>query len=475
VTAPAVAVHGLTGSTPLAAGLVAAFAARFPHRRGEGFYVAGLVVGALWIALPPWATAAWFFAPIELVATQPAPPATAVYVPCLTSVSAALAACAVAWLLGIDAEVRPRGSSADASDPRLRRAMRAREAGRPREALELLGQLLVAEPEHYEAAVDAWEVARELGRDAEITASLLRVIRIELKRGLTAAAIDHWLDLERDGIPERVDPSLLIHMALWLREHGHESEAVRALHCALERANDRDSHTIAIHIARAARGLDPGVCETAAWRALGSIELSLRERQALEDMIGEILSTPAARAASLARMAQASARVPAPRAAVPTPAPSPAAIEVDSSDPRVLDAVAAIPIELKAEGLEIQTRQGQKKLVRFERIEAVAVAFVLGIGPRPVILLDLVLNWMTTRSEMLRVIRMRGDQFDPRKLVAGEASAGEAFRALVNTLLDRSNAVALPDREAALGQPFASFEELAFYQRAVLLVEGPAK
>ena len=184
-------------------------------------------------------------------------------------------ACALAWLAGIDGEDRARESTAAARDPRVRRAMRAREAGRPREALELLSQHLAAEPDAYEAALAAWEVARELGRDAEITASLLRVIRIELRRGLAAAAIDHWLDLVRGGIPERTEASLLIHIALLLREHDHKAEAVRALRFALEHSDDRENHVIAMRIARAARGLDPGTSETAAWRALGSIELSL--------------------------------------------------------------------------------------------------------------------------------------------------------------------------------------------------------
>jgi hypothetical protein len=125
--------------------------------------------------------------------------------------------------------------------------------------------------------------------------------------------------------------------------------------------------------------------------------------------------------------------------------------------------------------VEIQTSQGQKKLVRYERIEAVAVAAVHGFAAKPVILVDLVLNWMTPKHETLRVIRMRGDQFDPRRLLADQTSPAEALRAFVKTVLDRSRATALPDLEAALGRPFASFQELAIYQRAVLFVEGPAQ
>ncbi len=482
VVAPRGAAHGLVGTTPLLAGLAAAFAVRFAHRRGEGFYFVGLSFSLLWIALPPYATATWSFAALDLIATgSPAP--TALYVPCLAAIIAAVIACALAWLAGIDGEDRAGESTAAARDPGVRRAMRAREAGRPREALELLTRHLATEPDAYEVAVAAWEVARELGRDAEITASLLRVIRIELRRGLAAAAIDHWLDLVRGGIPERTEAALLIHIALLLREHDHKAEAVRALRFALEHSDDRANHVIAMRIARAARGLDPGTSETAAWRALGSIELSLKDRQALEDLIGELLATPAARTAWLARAREKAAPQPAIQAArgshvtevdlEPAAATSrPASIEIET-DNRVLDAVLAVPVELADSGIEIQTQQGQKKLVRYERIEAVSVAAVHGIGPKPVILVDLVLNWMTPKSEMLRVIRLRGDQFDPRRVLAGQGSAADALRVFVKTVLERSNAIPLPDRAAALGRPFASFDELAIYHRAVLLVEGP--
>ena len=43
VAAPRGAAHGLVGTTPLLAGLAAAFAVRFAHRRDEGFYFAGLL------------------------------------------------------------------------------------------------------------------------------------------------------------------------------------------------------------------------------------------------------------------------------------------------------------------------------------------------------------------------------------------------------------------------------------------------
>ena len=46
------------------------------------------------------------------------------------------------------------------------------------------------------------------------------------------------------------------------------------------------------------------------------------------------------------------------------------------------------------------------------------------------------------------------------------------FRQLVAVILSRSKGVALPDPDACRGMPFASFDELALYQRLVLLADG---
>jgi hypothetical protein len=269
-------------------------------------------------------------------------------------------------VLGIDGE-RARGSRPSARSAPAPR-MRARAARRPREALELLNEHLAEQPDAYEAALAAHEIARELGRDADVAAAALRVIRIELRRGLTAAALDHWLDLVRGGIPERVESSLLIPIALLLREHDHRTEAVRALRFALESSDERENHVIAMRIARAARGLDPGTTETAAWRALASVDLSLEDRQALENLIAEGLTTPAERAASYQRTADRNAPgAPAAPLARPEPQPEPAHPARPAAN-RDRDARCA-RARRRARGaararrgrIEIQTHQGQKK------------------------------------------------------------------------------------------------------------------
>jgi hypothetical protein len=81
------------------------------------------------------------------------------------------------------------------------------------------------------------------------------------------------------------------------------------------------------------------------------------------------------------------------------------------------------------------------------------------------------LNWMSESAEPLKVIRMRGDQFDPRRLSPGHDSPLDAMRNFTTLLLQRSEAIALPDSRSVQGTPFASFADLASYHRTVFSVE----
>ena len=87
------------------------------------------------------------------------------------------------------------------------------------------------------------------------------------------------------------------------------------------------------------------------------------------------------------------------------------------------------------------------------------------------IVVDLVLNWLSEPSEPLKVIRLRGDQFDPRQFATGQGSPLDAMRSFTTRLLKRSNATALPDAQSVQGTPFASFTDLSSYHRTVLAID----
>jgi hypothetical protein len=147
----------------------------------------------------------------------------------------------------------------------------------------------------------------------------------------------------------------------------------------------------------------------------------------------------------------------------------PAPIELELSA-RGLKAVVANPSELAEDGLVIEA-EGQKKRIPYERMDALAVVAIEGDTGSPVIVVDVILNWRAGADEPLRLIRMRSDRFDPCQLVAEAPSPLDAVRQIVGTLLERSDALPLPDAKSARGLPFASFVSLASYQRSVLSVE----
>jgi hypothetical protein len=92
------------------------------------------------------------------------------------------------------------------------------------------------------------------------------------------------------------------------------------------------------------------------------------------------------------------------------------------------------------------------------------------LAPKPVLILDLLANWRSVDEELLRVVRIRSDAFDPRELMEGESSALAAFRRLVVTVLEATGGDILPDRDSVLGGAFRSFVDLEGYERDVLRV-----
>jgi hypothetical protein len=135
-----------------------------------------------------------------------------------------------------------------------------------------------------------------------------------------------------------------------------------------------------------------------------------------------------------------------------------------------------VPTGLEADALRIRLEDGHERRVAFEKIQAVAVAIVAGLAPKPILVIDLLANWNQSEAEELRGVRLRSDRFDPRKLLGGapDANVQQAFAALVGRLLGASRGVPLPGPEAATGKPFARYASLAEYEGAVLEIAEPA-
>lgn len=450
------------GSSALLAGLLPLFALYYVRARGDGFYWVGLVLGTVWLALPPLAGWQWSLQAPGAELLSPVMPRHATFGAYAGAALCAFAAYQLLKLTGLPA-FRPDGEEEPArpSAPDAGRVAKLRAGGKLEDAFVQANAWVRREPDSLDAALTLHEAAKALGRAPAARGALLRAVRLELQAGLLAAALDHWHDLVSSGVPREAEPALLIRLATLLHETDDRDGACRALRAALENAGEASRAVVAGRVARAARAIDLQIAHDAAWRALQQTEIELKERQALEELLADVIR----------RMPR---EIEAPAALRTGADGRPEPIEIETRV-RVLDAIDAVPLELDDEGIHFVTANGQKKRMRYDRIQAVSVAAVQGLSEKPVLLVDLVLDWKAAAGDRLRVIRLRADRFDPRRVVPGVDSPVEALRQLVAAVLSRSRGVPLPDADAARGMPFASFPELVLYQRLVLMAEGPAQ
>ena len=455
---------GLTG---VLAGLWGAFLVRLAGVRSESHPGLAFVAGGIVLLLPA-------LIGLELAVAGPEglePPNPGVWNAStwalLGGFGAGLLAALALRVLGVEGALSPATQGQKRNRP-LERALAHFQKGRSQQAYQELVDILRREPDDVEAALALWKVALPLGRTEAAAPALLRAIRCEVERGELDSAATHWLDLVDCDLDGLADPGQLLRMASLLRDAGEDRAALRALRSALDRAAGA---AVASRIAREASLLDPRTAEEAAWRALGSLDLDLAERQSLETLLGELQP-------KLAAWMKRDEPQPGPRPE-PRRQPDASAAAVSEAPPREiefeakarpLEATVAVPVGLDSAGIVLAV-EGRKKRLPFDRVKAVAVASVDGLSDRPVIVVDLVLNWMSLTAEPLRLIRLRSDGFDPRSLVSGKSDPLDALRSLSRTLLHHSDAAPLPDLQSVSGMPFAAFPSLADYQRDVLLVE----
>jgi len=479
--------EALIGVGGLVAGLVGAYAIRFRGTDEEAPYALPLVIASLGLALPAFLGFEWSIA--RGVGSAPAL-VGAVNPSIWALLGGGFAGAGAAFgvrLVGLErrdreAEVEkaPRTSILD---PQFQRALELQRAGQLDEAFNLLTSVLRRFPDDLDASEALWQVANELGRPRAASAAILRVIREKIKREDHEAAIHLWLEIAACDLDVTADTALLLRMAPLLRQRGAPDVAVRALRAALDSAVDgAASMRVATRVAQEAADLDQATARDAAWRALGSPELGIEARQELESLLsviqpqvfddpgdadaepiepsdtlsGEDLMAPDEAEAALDAAVAAATRGPSP-------------IELEESS-RNLESILGEAIGLDDQGIILELEGGLKKRLAYDRIEAIGVSAVDGVGDKAVLVVDLILNWVSLSRDPLRLIRMRTDRFDPRQLVPSASDPLQALRAILNRLLEQSDAIPLPDLQSVQGTPFAAFETLAEYQAHVLMV-----
>ncbi len=156
------------------------------------------------------------------------------------------------------------------------------------------------------------------------------------------------------------------------------------------------------------------------------------------------------------------------------PIPHPPASDVADRPLRRLKALEAVPISEDERWIEIDVDSRGKSKLPFVRIDAIALAAVSGLASRPVLIVDLALNWAEEPGEPgapLKVIRFRSDRFDPRRFQQDAATPLEALLTWLKRIQVESGALCLPSREMLEGR-FARFDSVEAYACEVLRASG---
>jgi hypothetical protein len=421
-------------------------------------------------------------------------------------------------IAGARALVRPR---------LMRQAVAAAGRGNLDAAFALLREEVAERPGAPKSTLLFWGVALSCNRAAEAAAPLARLVRDEAAAGRVVHALDQWLALVAEVPGAVLDVNTLARLVPELRKRYSAARGEKAQQAAreilvdtLQRCVDPASGAltpaIALRLVEEARGLDADVARRAAKAALASPGLHETKRARLTELLRTlddgrwpeapvappapqpapvapraaapptarpvqraVQPAPAPPSAEPARPAPQSAPVPfrGPTMVAPTAAPAPAPRIAPQAAPPIfaaapsngaLRAVEIKPVELAEDGLVAwEIENAQRTRVNYRAIEAIASAEVAGLADEGVIVVDLVLR--TTRPGRPRgTLRMRADAFDPATLFPDRTDAGQALRALLSELLDRSGALPLPDPDSALAVRPQRFESLAAFEAATL-------
>jgi membrane associated rhomboid family serine protease/cell division septum initiation protein DivIVA len=368
-------------------------------------------------------------------------------------------------------------------NPVVEEAARLRAAGDLEGAFALLEAESRKKPDDPDVGVGFWDAAVALQRPEAAAPALARAIRRLSAGESLPSALAYWTELVGLVPSALVDPTTLLRFVPVLRKESRHAEASRALRDAASPENRVLGTAQALRIAELARESDPAVALAAARRALEAPDLPAPTRARLEQQLGTLEG-----AAAEAKPVPEPKRVTAPQPAEPAAAADrsieleadpaydvPLSVPAEAAGPALaarfsdVKAADAAPSALDETTLALVLPGGRAARLELAKVQAIAVGTVGGLGPKPVILVDLLLNHDEVGEGPLRLVRLRSDRFDPRRLAAG-ATALDAFHAFLNELATRTNAALLPDPESFRGGAFSKYADLDAWQREVLKV-----
>jgi hypothetical protein len=312
-------------------------------------------------------------------------------------------------------------------------------------------------------------MAIERNMPEEAGSAMVQLIREELRRGAEDAAITHWGELIQHVSWMLPDRESLVRLIPAIQRAEGKERAVLALKQALSEENEPLTPALAVRLASLAAELSPGIAFETAKRALADLQLSESQREDLTALLA-FLDTERKRAED-------------------DDEKPPDTVDVfyqqadrsDFGDVQDMNALSlsfpdgavteALPRSLSAEGVEIEKPGDRRLTLPWSRLRALAVVGVHGMGPKPVVLLDLLVDGSGTERP-LSVVRFRSDRYDPRRLLSGASDPLDALRKVVAKILEHTRVQPLPHDAAARLDPVRMYGSLEEYQDAVLRQAG---
>jgi hypothetical protein len=432
---------------------------------------------------------------------------------------------AVAWAVGrmrieerfIDRAIEAKITLVD--NTAVDEAIEAHAQGRSGEALERLRAIAAAAPDNPDAITAYWNLARDLGRTGEALPLLVRGMQRAVRTGDVYLVTTLWPELldaaTRAPDCRIVDAAVAIRVVELLRGAGALELVPETVALAWRSLPAEAAPGTLLRLARLA-------VETRIAEATAIVEATLAHPEIPGEVREELLAAraglpavqppvptaplppepspcqplppepvpsepPLPAAPVAAGPPRPGPPPPAPTMAptiVPTMAPAAAPAPVPPSPPlaeaaapapparRSLRIMRAVPVELRDRTLTL--RSGSSfPTIQLGQIAAVAAVGIASGAAQPFLLIDLLLDDPGSGATMLRLIRLAGFDYDPRT-VTGHQGKTEAFRHLLEQLLDGSGATGLPTATAAVGRPFLMYPSIAAYEARVLGVPPPA-
>jgi len=350
-------------------------------------------------------------------------------------------------------------------------ALVARDMGDIDLSFDLLRAEVARKPDDLETTLQFFEVASSTEKAEAASESMTRQIRRLIRRNRPSQAAQLWCSLVERLPDQRLAPDDLVRIVPSLLADDQMESALDALRQSATAPPAELGLGLALRILDLAEGLDPATALIAARRALEFPELHESKRARIHALVRE-LDPEAPEAIQLSAAWE-----------VPEIDVGATGDEIDeikeapqidlAALPRFdgIQTISAVPTRLMDDVLYFRLDNGRKAKVTYAEIQALAVAAVRDISSKPVVVIDLLLNWTELGAAPLRSIRLRSDRFDPATLIESSGSPTDDLRAFLRELRERSQAFPLPDAEGVAGRPFRVFKFLRGYQRRVLKVD----